>query len=354
MYEFGMNKSWAQYLAGLLLGTMLFGAGCSVEDYPEESDQEGWNLFEDDLFDQTDLEDNQSGQPTDENFMDADFPDEPAPLDAGTGDENSTEPEEPAPDADPTPESDIVQEPEELDGGSTEDASGTAEDTDPASDSNTPQECDDEVVNFAGDAENCGDCGIVCDPNFGVCQNGVCGCTQGLTACGTENRCEDLEADPNHCGECGVQCDTGQICRDGECVCRDEFTDCDGICRDTRREPQHCGSCDNSCGTGNCLQSECVVYCGGVEAPCRFEGSQGRMCKPPTDDAWTELTCGPATILSCQPGCGAAEACRIDAGCRGYRVARGCTECPCNDCEMDEVCAVDDPVEGGIYCISTN
>lgn len=65
------------------------------------------------------------------------------------------------------------------------------------------------------DPQNCGGCGVTCDPGD-PCRRGRCGCDQGRTGC--ELMCVDTETDPNHCGGCGHSCE-GAACVQGECSC---------------------------------------------------------------------------------------------------------------------------------------
>jgi hypothetical protein len=115
------------------------------------------------------------------------------------------------------------------------------------------------------DEQNCGDCGLVCDPyahGGGVCDlnSGVCSCEQDLdcrgfagdsntcvgewpdaecvcegsfsghcgggpdSVCcpdGGDNACVNTLTDPDHCGRCGIECDPGSDCRQGGCQCGD-------------------------------------------------------------------------------------------------------------------------------------
>ncbi|EPE07030.1 tryptophan synthase alpha chain [Ophiostoma piceae UAMH 11346] len=61
------------------------------------------------------------------------------------------------------------------------------------------------------DLDNCGGCGTQCGANS-ACKSGKCGCPQDQ--CG--DTCLDLRSNPNNCGACGVVCDP-HYCISGTC-----------------------------------------------------------------------------------------------------------------------------------------
>ncbi|MCA9557045.1 MAG: hypothetical protein KC583_00665, partial [Myxococcales bacterium] len=121
----------------------------------------------------------------------------------------------------------------------------------------------DEDVPFAVDPQNCGQCGNVCSfPNaFPRCSAGVCeidrvqgapntsGCVAGFADCDAVQGtgCEvEIRSDRNNCGGCGVQCNpTGSnACTGGVCTCGARAS-----CNDPNRPV-----CDPEAAAG----SECV------------------------------------------------------------------------------------------------
>lgn len=63
-----------------------------------------------------------------------------------------------------------------------------------------------------------GTCGISCYPGFRDCN--------GNPADGCET---NTQTDENNCGVCGIRCDLDrEVCNNGTCVCR--FTQCNGVC----------------------------------------------------------------------------------------------------------------------------
>lgn len=204
------------------------------------------------------------------------------------------------------------------------------------------QSCGDQLVDLSSDPSHCGQCDNACDPSFGVCSNGVCGCQGGMEACGAQRTCREVRNDPNHCGQCDFKCGDGAACNQGQCQCRPGFTSCGGECVDTRVDPRHCGQCGQSCGDKACRNSSCRDNdrCDFGDIWC--DVGQGKAClKPDTQD--NDLYCRSAVDLSCGDRCKADESCvKLDLlkprECVRYRPARGCLSCPCADCGDGEVC----------------
>ena len=157
--------------------------------------------------------------------------------------------------------------------------------------------CDGECKNTLVDVENCGDCGVACEPDEvdpEVCCNGECcgsfSSERDNRCCifGGEEVCSDVMSDPNHCGECGNFCGEDQVCCDGECAdwccfpaCVEGQLCCDGTgtCRDVLADEANCGACDFVCGNDpglniQCCNGECkplaisVNNCGGCGNVC--------------------------------------------------------------------------------------
>lgn len=75
------------------------------------------------------------------------------------------------------------------------------------------------------EVENCGSCENVCVNEHGAtaCSSGVCDptCDSGWGNCDSNviNGCEaNTDADVNNCGTCGIACDPGQSCVSGVCA----------------------------------------------------------------------------------------------------------------------------------------
>ncbi len=169
---------------------------------------------------------------------------------------------------------------------------------------------------------HCGMCGNDCDNDFGVCVSGVCGCEQGLTACGQNNNCLDTTKDPQHCGMCGNDCTPGQTCNNGMCGCQPGFVMVDGSCVDAASSPQNCGGNGVAC-SGNtplCENGVCVAQCQNNLDQC-----QGGCVDFDSDP----LHCG-----ECNKPCQSDEFC-INGDCREWNVGIGCNTCPCDDCQGD-------------------
>lgn len=115
------------------------------------------------------------------------------------------------------------------------------------------------------DAENCGDCGVACDPGD-VCDEGACAspCPGMLTRCGGE--CVDTLTSVLHCGGCNAPCDEGEVCNGPDLCgldCEVGLTDCGtGVCVDTTVDAAHCGACNDPCDIDQaCEGSVCVAAC---------------------------------------------------------------------------------------------
>ncbi|HSN32194.1 MAG TPA: hypothetical protein VLU41_05880, partial [Ideonella sp.] len=128
-------------------------------------------------------------------------------------------------------------------------------------------DCDGDVTNgceqaTATDVNNCGGCGVVCDPKNGgavSCVNGSCqysACAAGYGDCDGDasNGCEtSLDDDNANCGSCGNVCNGGNVCAGGVCglVCTGDLTLCGtgagAFCTITNDDPDNCGACGHVC-----------------------------------------------------------------------------------------------------------
>ncbi len=120
--------------------------------------------------------------------------------------------------------------------------------------------CGHHCIDSAGDANNCGGCGITCGG--------------GMHCCG--GRCVDPSSDLLDCGACGVSCDlpnvVGPKCMAGACVnggCESYFGDCDhnpanGCEVNLTQDPNNCYSCGAKCAplphaTAGCSVTGCGI-----------------------------------------------------------------------------------------------
>jgi hypothetical protein len=208
-------------------------------------------------------------------------------------------------------------------------------------------ECGGQQVDLRVSSLHCGACDNACDPAFGFCSNGTCACSMPNRSCSSKNRCADILADPAHCGACGVACQTGEICLSGACECAHGLTRCQGSCVDLERDPLHCGGCGVSCSGSSCQSGQCGGSCDIFHLTCTTAG--GESCVDSGDHL---LFCGADFLDSCGQRCSGQEYClKTDLfsprRCHSYWAARGCTTCPCADCEQLR-CAT---LHGEVYCV---
>lgn len=200
------------------------------------------------------------------------------------------------------------------------------------------------------DNENCGACGLACDPTNGGaptypntyygCMDRQCGrlkCSEGWGDCNgrQDDGCEtDLTGDDN-CNVCGNVCPTGQSCHRGitgeySCMCPPEQTYCSffdivGFCVDIATDPGHCGSCGVTCAGDDsekfvypvCRYGSCETACQMGHADCN--GDLGDGCEINTDfDPRNCGECGHACDAvagqACVTGRCVVEPCDVDAG----------------------------------------
>ncbi len=191
----------------------------------------------------------------------------------------------------------------------------------------------DECVKPRTDDNNCGGCGIACDPQgdgaplpndtvYYGCKNSECGhlkCTFGNADCNDDivsDGCETRITNSANCGACGNQCPAGQDCRfDGpsqsfQCMCppgqtmcgaRCEGDVCYGECKDLTSDPFNCGGCGVSCVGRNedsrslpaCLYGSCTRTC--LEGWADCNGNSDDSCEVNIDS--DPLNCGGCGIV---------------------------------------------------------
>ncbi len=155
-------------------------------------------------------------------------------------------------------------------------------------------DCDDDAdtgceVDLMDDADNCGECGNVCENDHGNsrCVDGECvpSCSSGYDDCDgdPQNGCEtDLGSSLDDCGACGDECappNATGACVDGVCeaTCEDGFADCNGQvddgCEADLSAPETCGDCNHVCsangGVPVCNDDKtCGITCNQGSADC--------------------------------------------------------------------------------------
>ncbi len=241
---------------------------------------------------------------------------------------------------------------------------------------------------FATDEQNCGGCGLVCDPasGTGACLGGECTIAtcdagsadcDGLPANGCETTSADLQTDEANCGGCGLVCDpTSAVgeCLSGGCTvaqCDLGFADCNGDpddgCEvdtdDFATDGANCGGCGAACAPasadGLCLSGECTIAacdagsadCNGLaEDGCEYAtsfldtdesncGGCGDLCDPANADGL--CIGGMCVVGSCAPGFIDANGNPVD-GCEAACTASGADDATCDAADDDCDGVVDD------------
>jgi hypothetical protein len=207
--------------------------------------------------------------------------------------------------------------------------------------------CDSNCVDLQTDPNNCGSCGMSCDPSK-VCTRGQCVdiCAASQTACplggagdgGTSVFCVDLKTDNANCGTCGKPCAPEQTCLSGSCksLCSPGQTGCmpEGggapYCVTTQSDNSNCGSCGRVCGAQQvCMAGVCVDECLPNQKACPDPEGGAPFCADVQTD---NDNCG-----SCGKVCGVLQSCTMGM-CTGA-------------CEQTQtLCAPDASDDGGPYC----
>ncbi len=188
-------------------------------------------------------------------------------------------------------------------------------------------------ANLSADNKNCGACGNVCPPAtppppaWGAqrsCRGGECGklsCIPNRYDCNGDlenedgNGCEVFGAtDPNNCGGCGIKCDPGQTCAAGKCLCPPGLVLCGTTtlkCVQVGDDIDNCGVCSYQCpGDRRSLNT---VGVGGDPDPAHgrptcSQGLCGYRCSPNWGDCDGDTKNGCETRLLDDPlncgGCG--------------------------------------------------
>lgn len=185
-----------------------------------------------------------------------------------------------------------------------------------------PDLCNDTCVNLASgsDPNNCGACGVSCNP--GPCRPTYCAsgrCQGGSLADGTVCTAEGVEG---IClsGECVQGCVPGGYCstNDPTCCAEDErclLVGADGQCVDQCTPGVACTSSSDCCVGQTCIEGECVADDGCAD---------GTSCFLPGDCCEGQI----CLDEMCQTTCVAGRDCELDTDClcQGYLV---CVEGTC-------------------------
>jgi len=223
-----------------------------------------------------------------------------------------------------------------------------------------------DCLNVSDNDNNCGGCGVVCDPNrhddagvphdsmyFG-CTAGECGqlkCKPTTGNCDGDlgNGCESSLLDAENCGFCGNACAPGQACRldvtgapmcacpEGETFCPSGLCapgdpNCRGECVNLRAHADHCGACGMTCAGGSlwqtigiCNYGSCIRQCKEGWADCNGDATDG--CETQTEsDPKNCGACGKVCDAvdgqACVGGRCVVKTCEPDAGDSGEEVPR--------------------------------
>jgi len=212
----------------------------------------------------------------------------------------------------------------------------------------TPCSSDSTCRDLRSDDKNCSACGHACDPDgpagappirngYYGCRSGQCGqakCNDNYADCDKdpETGCETPTNTVQNCGGCGIACDPGQVCGQEDsgggawsCLCPSGKTLCGTKCVDPLSDQENCGGCGVDCrggqsdnpfagwhGLGMCLYGSCVVECQHGWVDCNHD---------PSDNCETNVQSDPNNC----GGCGVH--CLKDQACIGGR----CAVEPCPD-----------------------
>lgn len=192
--------------------------------------------------------------------------------------------------------------------------------------------CGGRCVSLSSDDNNCSVCGQACDPTAGGqaskpnmyygCGQSVCGklkCSSGFDNCNgdLEDGCETSTQTAENCGSCGVACEPGQVCgqlgvQGVACLCPSGTTLCGSECVDLLIDPRNCGGCGINCvgatgnaqgsghGIGTCLAGACIFECAHGWAECNGD---------PTDNCETKVASDPTNCGGCGIHCAKDQPC---------------------------------------------
>jgi|GEM_PF-6070054 len=214
----------------------------------------------------------------------------------------------------------------------------------------------DEGFDLQRDIQNCGACGAVCTASSGtpICVNGACGidtCAPGSGDCDGDasNGCEvDTGADPNNCGGCGIVCDPANgtgACEQGVCVvnaCNAGFDDCDqdptNGCEANLSKSTSCGNCTNTCtpSAGTTLNSSCQDQSGSYQCVCVDDGIEYCDGVQNLCDTAADSTCPGSVDLSQLPQISSPITNYAQSAHIGTGTALRSINCPSGNCSGSE------------------
>lgn len=198
--------------------------------------------------------------------------------------------------------------------------------------------------------EDCGSCGVSCDPPnaVGDCEAGECAierCAPGFGHCddSVENGCETPTTTVEDCGDCGDACEVGELCPSGACTtldCPTGLGDCNATTADGCETSLHtlidCGACDEACALSyaveTCAEGTCdIVSCAAGWGDCNADSLDGcerelassRSCGP-TCAQTTDCTALPHVARATCPASACAIECAPGWGDCDGMVANGC------------------------------
>ena len=247
-------------------------------------------------------------------------------------------------------------------------------------------------AHLPSDLDNCGACDNACTDNHAdsECINRMCNmgdCHAGFANCNHNNAdgCEiNTEADAENCGDCDIVCalpNASAACSAAVCVvatCDEDYGDCDadgenGCEEDLTSNPNRCGACDNVCSFDN-ASGDCVA--GVCELDACDDGFDDCNADP-VDGCEVDLGSDAANCSHCGVACSSGQTCQAglcvcadadgdghgDMACGGddcddsdSNVNPGmeetCEDALDNDCDgkIDEGCDTDDPDTSGGGC----
>ncbi len=207
--------------------------------------------------------------------------------------------------------------------------------------------CDGALANgcealLAGDASNCGACGVSCGgPNqLGSCTAGACDCSLGWEDCNGDpsDGCEtNTDFDKANCGGCSRFCGFNNglaICSGGSCTlgsCVPGWDNCDSDpvngCEKSVQSVLECGACGN----------DCTALAGVASATCQSDRCEINRCVGGVDDCDGDPNNGcEVTLATDANNCG-----RCGLSCNQQNETGACTAgaCDCapgfDDCDGD-------------------